>query len=183
MSSDDVRQYLSAPQPIRQLRLIEFWNGNRVRGDLENLVAGFAHDLYATLYARAIARHGKCPAQRKPLAHPGLIIAYMPLQPDIQAWRRAVGAELAAGMAEGRKALRDKCLGQIARRPWLKTFAPLMSEECVAVDRHGIGLFVYIPVACNLARASVQVRPLKGAELNLDELAQATTRRPRAKRR
>ncbi|MGE5475360.1 MAG: hypothetical protein ACM3Q1_01795 [Bacteroidales bacterium] len=182
MPEDDARQYLSTPQAIRQLRLIEFWNGNRVRGDLEKLVTGFAHDLYAVLHVRAIARHGSCPPKRKPPEHPGLTILYTPPQPEIQAWRQAVGAELAMAMAEGRTALREKCLGQIARRPWLKTFAPMMSASCVAVDRHGIGLYVDI-TASDLARPSVQVRPLKDAGLNLDELERALTRRPRAKRR
>lgn len=183
MFSDDVRTYLSTPQAIRQLRMIEFWNGSRVRGDLEKLAAGFAHDLYSTLYARAVTRHGACPARREPPAHPGLIILYTPPQEDIQAWRRVVAAELAASMAEGRKALRDRCLGQIARRPWLKTFTPLMPAECVAVDRHGIGLFVHASAAFDLARPSIQVRPLKGAGLNLDELERALARQPRAKRR
>lgn len=183
MSGDDVRQHLSTPQASRQLRLIEFWNGSRVRGDLEKLVAGIAHDLYAALYARAIARHGVCPARRKPLEHPGLTIHYTPPQPDIQAWQDAVGVELAAGMAEGRAVLRDKCLAQIARRPWLKTFTPLMSAECVAVDRHGVGLFVQAFAASGLARPSIQVRPLKETGLNLDELERALARRPRAKRR
>jgi hypothetical protein len=182
MSSDDVRQYLSAPQAIRQLRMIEFWNGSRVRGDLEKLVTGFAHDLYATLHARAIAQHGECPPQRKPPSHPGLIVQYTPPQEDIRAWRQVMTTDLTAGMAEGRKELRDKCLAQIARRPWLKTFAPLMSVECVAVDRHGIGLFLYAS-AFDLARPSVQARSLKEPGLNLDELERATTQRPRAKRR
>ncbi|HLO75474.1 MAG TPA: hypothetical protein VK196_03350 [Magnetospirillum sp.] len=182
ISMDDVRHYLSTPQAIRQLRLIEFWNGNRVRGDLEKLVTGFANYLYAVLYTRTIARHGACPPQRKPLEHPGLIILHASPQPDILAWRQAIGADLAAGMVEGRKVLRDKCLGQIAWRPWLKTFAPLMLAECVAVDRHGIGLYVHVTTA-DLARPSIQVRPLKGPGLNLDGLEHASARRPRAKRR
>lgn len=181
MSGDDVERYLRGNHASTIFRNIGFWNGNRVRGELETLAANFALGLYDALHKAAIQRHGECPPQLQRPDHPGLIVTYIPPQKDILAWRKSVGAELMAGMAEGRKALRSKCLAQIAQRPWLKTFAPLMSEDCVAVDRHGVGLFLYAPF--DLARPSMAVQSLKEPGLNLDELAQALARRPRAKRR
>ncbi|MGE4281213.1 MAG: hypothetical protein AB7G62_16615 [Magnetospirillum sp.] len=181
MSGDDVERYLRSDHASTIFRNIGFWNGNRVRGELETLATNFALGLYDALHKAAVQHHGECPPQLKRPEHPGLTVTYTPPQNDIVAWRKTVGAELTAGMAEGRNALRDKCLSQIAQRPWLKTFAPFMSEDCVAVDRHGVGLFLY--ASFDLARPSIAVRHIKEPGLNLDELAQALARRPRAKRR
>lgn len=181
MSKGQVDRYLSGDLASTIFRNIGFWNGIRVRGELETLATNFALGLYDALHIAAVQRHGECPPQLKRPDHPGLMVTYTPPHNDIMVWRKTVGAEITAGMAEGRKALRDKCLAQIALRPWLKTFAPLMSEDCVALDRHGVGLFLY--ASFDLARPSIAVQPLKEPGLNLDELAQALARRPRAKRR
>lgn len=174
------------------------WNSQKVAARIEELkglinkaaktaaalrLAQDRHDLAfgktTLLHSNLLVQWAEKILRFKPLISRGdyLIITYTPPQNDIMAWRKIVGAELTAEMAEGRKALRGKCLAQIAQRPWLKTFTPLMSDECVAVDRHGVGLFLY--ASFDLARPSIAVQPLK----NLDELAQALARRPRVKRR